>query len=173
MTFRPPPPESIIILNDTIICSSRQSKMSGLLELCESDDLSLDALQEIVDTLGSLVSSQSQLCLHQACFCKKVTLKIVQLLQCIVIQFFRNITLDEIKGRSSYMCYDLLNTTIDGIVYIQIYRMTSQSSAHEWSCRVLRQRRWYSLFRRQRISGSIFSLVTNDAIISMIIEKQK
>ena len=54
--------------------------MSELLELCGSDDLSSDALQEIINTLGPRVSSQSQLCLHRACENENVTLETVQLL---------------------------------------------------------------------------------------------
>ena len=56
--------------------------MSGLLELCESDDLSFDALQEKVNSLRphELVLLQNQLCFHEACANENVTLKIVQLL---------------------------------------------------------------------------------------------
>ena len=56
--------------------------MSELLELCESDDLSFDALQEIINRLGphGRVSSQNSSCFHRACYNKKVTLEIVQLL---------------------------------------------------------------------------------------------
>ena len=56
--------------------------MNELLELCGSDDLSFDALQEKINALGRRVSSQNQLCLHEACYNynKKVTLEIVQLL---------------------------------------------------------------------------------------------
>ena len=58
--------------------------MSGLLELCESDDLSFDALQEKINALGSgsreSSSSHNQLCLHEACANEKVTLEIVQFL---------------------------------------------------------------------------------------------
>jgi len=56
--------------------------MSELLILCESDDLSLDALQEMINSLGphERLSSQNQLCFHKACRNKNVTLEIVQLL---------------------------------------------------------------------------------------------
>jgi len=56
--------------------------MSELLELCESGDLSLDALQEIINFLGphGRVLLQNQLCFHEACYNKNVTLEIVQLL---------------------------------------------------------------------------------------------
>ena len=54
--------------------------MSELLELCASNKLSLDALQEIINTLGPRVSSQNQLCFYHACRNEKVTLEIVQLL---------------------------------------------------------------------------------------------
>ena len=57
-----------------------------LLELCMSNNLSLVALQETINTLGPRVSSQqmqSQLCFHHACRNKKVTLEIVQLLYSI------------------------------------------------------------------------------------------
>ena len=53
--------------------------MSELIELCESDDLSFDALQEKINTFGPRVSSQS-LCIRQACYNENVTLEIVQLL---------------------------------------------------------------------------------------------
>ena len=62
-----------------------------LLELCGSENLSLDALQELINCLGPRASSsQNQLCLLQAPLCllhacgnKKVTLEIVQLLHSI------------------------------------------------------------------------------------------
>ena len=54
-----------------------------LLNLCASNDLSLSALQEIINTLGPhecVVSSQNPSCFHEACGNEKVTLEIVQLL---------------------------------------------------------------------------------------------
>ena len=54
--------------------------MSDLLELCASNKLSLDALQEIINLLGPHVSSQNPSCFHKACWNKNATLKIVQLL---------------------------------------------------------------------------------------------
>ena len=54
--------------------------MSELFELCGSKNLSLDALQEIINRLGPRASSQNSLCFHKACGNKKVTLEIVQLL---------------------------------------------------------------------------------------------
>ena len=48
-----------------------------LLDLCRSDDLSFDVLQEIINSLGphERVSSQTQLCFHLACSNTNVTLK--------------------------------------------------------------------------------------------------
>ena len=63
--------------------------MSGLLELCESDDLSLDALQEIINDLGPRLPSQNSSCIHKACGNKKVTLEIVQLLYNTLPEAFR------------------------------------------------------------------------------------
>ena len=57
---------------------SRQG--NELLELCGSDDLSFDTLQETINLLGPRVSSQNTSCFHNACGNKKVTLEIVQLL---------------------------------------------------------------------------------------------
>ena len=54
--------------------------MNELLELCRSDDLSFDTLQEKINTLGPRISSQNPACFHAACRNEKVTLKIVQLL---------------------------------------------------------------------------------------------
>ena len=54
-----------------------------LLELCASNNLSLVALQETINTLGPRLSQQNQLCFHQACANKNVTLEIVQLLHSI------------------------------------------------------------------------------------------
>ena len=51
-----------------------------LADLCASNNLSYGALQEIINNLGPRVSSQNQLCLHEACKNEKVTLEIVQLL---------------------------------------------------------------------------------------------
>ena len=65
---------------------AQQSKMNNisdneLADLCKSNNLSLDALQEIINTLGPRISSQNQLCFHEACYKNKnVTLEIVQLL---------------------------------------------------------------------------------------------
>ena len=52
-----------------------------LLELCASNKLSLDALQETINIIGPRVSSQNPSCFHDACGNKNVvTLGIVQLL---------------------------------------------------------------------------------------------
>ena len=51
-----------------------------LYDLCASNNLSLGALQEIINTLGPGVSSQNPSCFHRACYNEKVTLEIVQLL---------------------------------------------------------------------------------------------
>ena len=51
-----------------------------LYDLCASNKLSLGALQEIINTLGHRVSSQNPSCFRRACFNKKVTLEIIQLL---------------------------------------------------------------------------------------------
>ena len=51
-----------------------------LLDLCASNDLSFDALQETINTLGPRVSSQNPSCFHRACWNENVTLEIVQLL---------------------------------------------------------------------------------------------
>ena len=51
-----------------------------LADLCASNNLSFDALQETINTLGPRLSSQNPSCLHKACYNKKVTLEIVQLL---------------------------------------------------------------------------------------------
>ena len=51
-----------------------------LADFCASDDLYLDALQEIINTLGSYVSSQNPSCFHEACKNENLTLEIVQLL---------------------------------------------------------------------------------------------
>ena len=51
-----------------------------LYDLCASNNLSFDALQEIINRLGPRVSSQNPSCFHHACTNKKVTLEIVQLL---------------------------------------------------------------------------------------------
>ena len=51
-----------------------------LLYLCESNNLSLGALQQIINTLGPRVSSQNPSCFHLACRNENVTLEIVQLL---------------------------------------------------------------------------------------------
>ena len=63
--------------------------MNELLELCGSDDLSFDALQEKINTLGPRLSSQSQLCFHRACENENVTLEIVQLLYNILPEALR------------------------------------------------------------------------------------
>ena len=51
-----------------------------LYELCASNNLSLDALQEIINRLGPRLSSQNPSCFHKACGNNKVTLEIVRLL---------------------------------------------------------------------------------------------
>ena len=51
-----------------------------LADLCASNNLSLGALQEIINTLGPRVSSQNPSCFHWACWNEKGTLDIVQLL---------------------------------------------------------------------------------------------
>ena len=63
--------------------------MNELLELCGSDYLSFDALQEKINLLGPRVSSQNQLCLHEAFYNKKLTLEIVQLLYNTFPEAFR------------------------------------------------------------------------------------
>ena len=54
--------------------------MSEILELCASDDLSIDALQQTINLLGPHVSSQNPLCVHRACFNMNATLEIIKLL---------------------------------------------------------------------------------------------
>ena len=54
--------------------------MNELADLCESNNLSLGALQEIINSLGPRLSSQNPSCLDKACWNEKVTLEIVQLL---------------------------------------------------------------------------------------------
>ena len=51
-----------------------------LADLCKSDNLSLGALQEAINTLGPRLSSQNPSCFHKACYNENVTLEIVQLL---------------------------------------------------------------------------------------------
>ena len=51
-----------------------------LLIFCSSNDLLFDGLQELINLLGSRVSSQNPSCFHHACMNEKVTLEIVQLL---------------------------------------------------------------------------------------------
>ena len=51
-----------------------------LLELCASNNLSLVALRETINTLGPCLSSQNPSCFHKACRNENVTLEIVQLL---------------------------------------------------------------------------------------------
>jgi len=63
--------------------------MSELLELCNSNNLSLDALQETINLLGPRVSSQNLLCFHKACENKNGTLEIVQLLYYIFPEALR------------------------------------------------------------------------------------
>ena len=51
------------------------------MELCASDDLSINTLREIINALGPSALSQIQLiCFHRACMNKRVTLEMVQLL---------------------------------------------------------------------------------------------
>ena len=66
-----------------------RSDINELLNLCASNDLSLDALQDTIYALGPYVSSQNQLCLHEACYNEKVTLEIVQLLYNTFPEAFR------------------------------------------------------------------------------------
>ena len=54
--------------------------MSELLDLCKSDNLSYDALQETINLLGQRISSQNQLCFHHACGNENATSQIIQLL---------------------------------------------------------------------------------------------
>ena len=51
-----------------------------LLNLCASDYLSLDSLQETINNLGPQLSSQDPSCFHKACSNENATLKIVQIL---------------------------------------------------------------------------------------------
>ena len=91
--------------------------MSELLELCGSDDLSLDALQKTINSLGTRVSSQS-LCFHRACMNENVTLEIVQLLYSIwpdVLQLRDNHGWLPIH----YLCY---NKDLDDTSSIDILR---------------------------------------------------
>ena len=67
-----------------------RSDVNELLNLCASNDLSFDALQERIGILGPRLSSQNQLCLHKACYNEKVTLKIVQLLYNTLLEAFRS-----------------------------------------------------------------------------------
>ena len=60
-----------------------------LADLCASNNLSLGALQGIINTLGSQLSSQNPSCFHEACDNKKVTLEIVQLLYNTFPEAFR------------------------------------------------------------------------------------
>ena len=55
------------------------NNINQLADVCVSDDLSLNALQEIINRLGPLAASQS-CCFHHACGNENVTLKIIQLL---------------------------------------------------------------------------------------------
>ena len=67
-----------------------RSDVNEMLNLCASNDLSFDALQERIGILGPRLSSQNQLCLHKACYNEKVTLKIVQLLYNTLLEAFRS-----------------------------------------------------------------------------------
>ena len=51
-----------------------------LYDLCASNNLSLGALQEIINLLGPRLSTQNPLCFRLACRNENVTLGIVQLL---------------------------------------------------------------------------------------------
>ena len=51
-----------------------------LVDLCASNNLSLGALQETINLLGSRLSSQNPSCFHKACYNENVTLEMVQLL---------------------------------------------------------------------------------------------
>ena len=51
-----------------------------LVDLCASNNLSLVALQETINLLGSRLSSQNPGCIHKACYNENVTLEMVQLL---------------------------------------------------------------------------------------------
>ena len=59
---------------------NNRSDINELADLCASNNLSLGALQETINTLGPRVSSQNPLCFHKACANEEVTLEIVQLL---------------------------------------------------------------------------------------------
>ena len=89
-----------------------------LFDLCKSNNLSLGALQEIINLLGPRVSSQSQLCFHNACRNKKVTLEIVQLLYNTFPDALR---LRDNNGRLPihYLCY---NKDLDDTASIDILR---------------------------------------------------
>ena len=84
-----------------------------LYELCESNNLSLGALQETINLIGPRLSSQNQSCLHRACRNNKVTLKIVQLLHSTLPDALR--LRDDIRDLPiHYLCYnkDLDDTTL-------------------------------------------------------------
>ena len=51
-----------------------------LVDLCASNNLSLGALQETINLLGSRLSSQNPSFIHKACYNENVTLEMVQLL---------------------------------------------------------------------------------------------
>jgi len=89
--------------------------MNELLELCGSDDLSFDALQERINVLGPHVSSQNPSCFHEACMNKKVTLEIVQLLYNTFPGAFR--LRDDGSLPIHYLCY---NEDLDGTASLDI-----------------------------------------------------
>ena len=60
-----------------------------LADLCKSNNLSLATLQEKINTIGPRVSSQNQICFHQACSNENVNLEIVQLLYNILPEALR------------------------------------------------------------------------------------
>ena len=95
--------------------------MNELLELCESDDLSFDALQEKINSLGphERVSSQNPSCFHKACKNEKVTLEIVQLLHSILPGALRLRADDDDSLPIHHLCR---NKYIDDTASIDILR---------------------------------------------------
>ena len=88
-----------------------------LLELCASNNLSFDVLQETINLLGPRVSSQNPLCFHNACG-NKVTLEIVQLLH--------NTLPGALQLRDNYGClpihYLCCNQDLDYVASLDVLR---------------------------------------------------
>ena len=89
-----------------------------LYDLCASNNLSFDALQETINRLGPRVSSQNPLCFHQACYNKNATLEIVQLLY--------NILQGALQLRNNYGSLPIqrlcMNEKLDNTASIDILR---------------------------------------------------